>query len=253
MKQEARQNESAFTIIELLVVVTLLTVLAAALLLPLVKRTSAAQRVSCINNLREIANAYRIWAGDHGDRNPAETITANGGWRDLLTNADQGALCWTNYLIISNELGQYPKTLVCPHDERQAARNFDTDFRDNTHISYFVGVSANDYYPQSIQGGDRNLGNGPEAYRDYGFSPGSGRGNDVAIETNALFKPVSWSAKMHTAGASQGAGNILLADGSAQISSSTSFRRDWLSHADPTTNWPAGHAPAAPSIRLVFP
>jgi hypothetical protein len=28
---------------------------------------------------------------------------------------------------------------------------------------------------------------------------------------------------------------------------------DWLRKADPTTNWPAGHIPAVPSIRLVFP
>jgi prepilin-type processing-associated H-X9-DG protein len=58
---------------------------------------------------------------------------------------------------------------------------------------------------------------------------------------------------MHSAGSAAGAGNILLGDGSVQQVSSASFRSNYLSHAEPTTNWPAGHVPASPSIRLVFP
>jgi hypothetical protein len=45
----------------------------------------------------------------------------------------------------------------------------------------------------------------------------------------------------------------LFGDGSAQQVTTASFRKNWLSHADPTTNWPAGHVPASPSILLVFP
>jgi len=126
-------------------------------------------------------------------------------------------------------------------------------FKDNIHVSFFVGVSANDAHPESIQGGDRNLCDGPETFRDYGFSPKSGKGNDTAIQTNSLDKPVSWSMKMHSAGNVAGAGIILLGDGSARLVSSAGFRKDWLSHAAPTTNWPTGHTPVSPSIRLVFP
>jgi type II secretory pathway pseudopilin PulG len=257
MKQKATRAVSAFTRIELIVVIVLLILLAfmlaASLLLPqLAKAKSKAVRISCLNNLKEIGTAYRLWAGDNGDRNPAEQTVAKGGWGDFLTNAGQGTLCWTNYALMQNELGQSPKLVLCPGDERQPPFSFTNNF-DNTHLSYFVGVSANDTFPQSIQGGDRNLGYGPAAYRDYGYSPSRGQGNDVAIQTNSLFKPVSWSMKMHSASNAAGAGNILLGDGSAQLASSAHFRQDWLSHADPTTNWPAGHVPAAPSIRLVFP
>ena len=254
MKQKAMRAVSAFTRIELIVVIVIVAFVLVAVVLPrFMKATSAAQRISCLNNSKEIGAAYRLWARGGGDSPPAGTRMAIGGWGDLLTNADQGAICWTNYALMANELGQSPKLLICPADERQPAKDFATDFHDNTHVSYFVGVSANDTYPQSIQGGDRNLGNGPEAYRGYGYSPSSGRGNDVAIETNSLLKPVSWSVKMHSAGNARGVGNILLGDGSGQMTSSASFRTNWLIHAEPTTNWPVGHVPSSPSIRLIFP
>ena len=50
-----------------------------------------------------------------------------------------------------------------------------------------------------------------------------------------------------------GAGNILLGDGSAQQVSTASFNQNRLRNAAPTTNWTAGHIPATPSIRRVFP
>jgi hypothetical protein len=151
---------------------------------------------------------------------------------------------------MSNELGLAPKLLVCPADERRPARDFQTDFKDNSHLSYFVGVSVNDLFPNSPLGGDRNLGPGTVPDANYGYSPTNGKGNDVAVPISG---PVSWSLKMHSAGNTAGVGNIMLGDGTVQQVSSASLRMNWLIKADPTTIWPAGHVPATPSIRLVFP
>ncbi len=203
-----------------------------------------------VNKLKEIGTAYRLWALDNGGRNPAEQTAAKGGWGDFLTKAEQGAICWTNFAILSNDLGQSPRLVVCPSDERLPAADFGANFKDNTHLSYFVGVSAKDNYPQSIQGGDRNLGPGTVPDSEYGFSSKSGKGNDVALPISG---PVSWSLKMHSAGNTVGAGNILLGDGSVEQVSSASFNQNWLRNAEPTTNWPPGHVPPSPSIRLVFP
>jgi hypothetical protein len=163
---------------------------------------------------------------------------------------------------MANELVT-PKVLWCSADDRSPATGFVTNgvpldrtltyFKDNNALSYFVCVSANSNAPNSILAGDRNLGAGIEPDRDYGFSPNSGKGNDVAIQTNSLTGPVSWSLKMHSFGNALGVGNILLGDGSAQQDSSAGFRTNWLNQAAPTTNWPAGHIPASPSIRLIFP
>jgi hypothetical protein len=153
---------------------------------------------------------------------------------------------------MSNELGQAPWLLICPYDERKPCADFSNRF-DNSDVSYFVGVGANDLFPQSIAGGDRNLGPGLVPTNDYGYSPKNGKGNDVAIPTNSSKGPVSWSLKMHSRANASGAGSILLGDGSAQLVSTASFNQQWLPNANPTTNWPAGHVPANPSIRLVFP
>jgi type II secretory pathway pseudopilin PulG len=250
MKTNLNQRRSALTVIELIVVIAVIAVLA-SMLLPATSRPSRdfARRISCLNNLKEIGTAYRLWAGDNGDLVPSQQTVSSNGWWDFLTNSNQGARCWMNYAIMQNELGQSPKLVVCPKDDRQAALTFTNSFG-NTNISYFVGVNANDIYPQSIAGGDRNLGPGTVPDPDYGFSPKDGKGNDVTIPITG---PVCWSLKMHSAGNPAGAGNILLGDGSGQQMFSASFNRDWLRNAAGTTNWPAGRVPATPSIRLIFP
>ena len=219
-----------------------------------------AQRVSCANSLKEIGTAYRLWAEEHGGRTPAAESASLGGWSDLLTNADEGANCWTNYAILADALGRSPKWVICPADERGAPAEFvsnakpndlrDQYFQNKNNLSYFVGVNAIIKSPRSLLAGDRNLGGGNAPDSEFGFSPTNGKGNDVAVPITG---PVSWSLKMHSNGKPAGAGSILLADGSVQQVSTASFNKNFLRNAPPTTNWPAGHVPATPSIRLVFP
>jgi len=249
MTPALKQPRAAFTWIEMVVVIFVLMVLVSSVVLPRLAHSSKVLPYTCLNNFKEIGTAYRLWAGDNGDLVPSQQTVASNGWGNFLTNSNQGSECWMNYAIMGNELGQSPKLVICPADERQAALSFTNNF-DNTHVSYFVGVNANDSYPQSIQGGDRNLGPGTVPDPDYGYSPKSGKGNDVTIPISG---PVSWSLKMHSAGNSAGAGNILLGDGSGQQMSSASFNLSWLRNAQGTNNWPAGRVPTTPSIRLVFP
>jgi hypothetical protein len=153
---------------------------------------------------------------------------------------------------MAEEFGNDTKIFVCPSDERKPAYAV-SNFVSNTNLSYFVSLSADGNQPQSLRAGDRNLGGGLKPGDAYGFSPESGRGNDVAIQTNSKAGPVCWSLKIHSAGNSAGAGNILLADGSAQQITSGSFRANWQPEAGQTTNWPAGHASSSPSFRVLFP
>jgi prepilin-type processing-associated H-X9-DG protein len=126
----------------------------------------------------------------------------------------------------------------------------DQYFQNNNNLSYFVGVSASIKSPRSLLGGDRNLGGSNAPDSEFGFSPTNGKGNDVAVP---IAGPVAWSLKMHSDGKPVGAGNILFGDGSVQQVSSASFNKNLLRNVPPTTKWPAGHVPATPSIRLVFP
>jgi hypothetical protein len=251
MRPTPFHKAGAFTRIELIAVIVLGFVIL-TMLLPFFSRARArSPRIACIDNLKQIGTAYRIWSDDHGDRFPASRSVTKGGWSDFLTRANEGFMCWINYAIMSNELGQSSKVLVCPSDERKAADAF-SNFVSNIHLSYLVGVGADDTYPQSLLAGDRNLGGGIEPDRKYGFSPESGQGNDVAIQTNSKTGPVCWSLKIHS-WSTNSCGNILLGDGGAQQVTSGSFRQNWQPNFKPTTNWPVGRVPSSPSIRVLFP
>ena len=48
---------------------------------------------------------------------------------------------------------------------------------------------------------------------------------------------MGWSAKLHSAGNTSGAGNIMLGDGSAQQVTSGNFRLNWLKNAEDAGNF----------------
>lgn len=162
---------------------------------------------------------------------------------------------WSNYVAMANELGQNPRILLCPADERAVLTNF-SQAKDNSFISYFVGASGRDEYPDSLLGGDRNLAPGLEPKDDYGYSSRDNKGNDVRLQTNS---PVCWSLKMHSEGNVKGAGNILIGDGSVQQASSLRLREEVIANGGVVPKSPASGAAATnalrqpPVIRLLFP
>jgi len=94
-----------------------------------------------------------MWANDHGEKFPMSLPVAeiNGGTMDFNLTGE----VWRHFQILSNELNS-PKVLVCPNDNRQKITDWQS-FTNNSHLSYFVGLDANENMPQSILSGDRNL------------------------------------------------------------------------------------------------
>jgi prepilin-type processing-associated H-X9-DG protein len=181
----------AFAFIELLVILAVVAILAALLLPALAKAKAKAQRINCVNNLKQDGLAFRMWSDDNGDKYPPRVSTTKGGSMEYVA----GGNAFRHFLCMSNELST-PKILACPSDTRKPAQNFSG--LKNANVSYFVGVDARETMPQMFLTGDRNLVI-----------------NDVPIETGlATVKSsdtLSWTQELH-----QGQGNVGLADGSVQ-------------------------------------
>jgi hypothetical protein len=62
----------AFTRVELILVIVLIAALAFVFVLPRFARAHQGSGPSCVNNLKQLGIAYRIWATDHGGKFPSE-------------------------------------------------------------------------------------------------------------------------------------------------------------------------------------
>jgi prepilin-type N-terminal cleavage/methylation domain-containing protein len=174
------QGKKAFTLIELLVVIAIIAILAAMLLPALAAAKRKAQRISCVNNLKEDSLAFRIWEGDNGDKYPQAVSTQQGGAMETVQHGTTaGTYAWgvaNVFCTMSNELST-PKILNCPSDSRNIsltvpATNFNeilttagttttipkADGTSVQLISYFVSGDAVESNPQMLLCGDYNIG-----------------------------------------------------------------------------------------------
>ena len=233
MKKILNQKK-AFTLIELLVVIAIIAILAAMLLPALAAAKRKAQRINCVNNLKETYLGTKIWEGDNNDQYPMAVSTSSGGAKEFVASyAEQTPATYSPYSVfqvMSNQLAT-PKILYCTSDNNPNAAaagnetgaptthtgtyatNFNNVAFGDAYLSYFICGNATEAYPGMIIYGDRNIGLGPTQ-----FSPTPATtmmADQVNIDTGSATEgDWAWSAQdLHL-----GQGNIGLTDGScAQV------------------------------------
>ncbi len=188
-------HHRALTRLEIVAIVAVIALLALVAVLPLMMARAKKTRMNCVNNLKIIGLACRVFST--GSTTEYPWMLDKDDQRTTSMYRDQPAALWRHFAAWSNELST-PKLLNCPSDrERQPARTW-AEFNDNRFPSYALGFTATVELPESVLAIDRNV-----------LLDGSPLANAiVSFPSNAN---VTFDDRLHGR-----AGNVLLGDGSVQ-------------------------------------
>jgi competence protein ComGC len=203
----------AMTLVELICVTVVLSILV-LMIIPARGRRAPYHRIKCVNNLKNVGLAFRIYATDYNNRFPFEVSTNAGGTLEIQNDVA------AQFRVLSNELST-PKIVLCPADRRRKeAKDFNSISAAN--ISYYVGLDASQNSFASILSGDS------------GFTVNGAKPKPGLVQLAANDR-VLYPKDLHPPKHAQNMANVCLADGSVHQFRRTDFSK-YLTNSGVPTN-----------------
>src|ERR1035438_9589462 len=103
----SHRPDAAMSLFEVGVVVAVVLIVWALLVPMLMNAQRRAHATSCVNNLKQVGLAYRIWEGDNGDIYPMGISVTNGGSMEMVQTGN----VLQTFQVMSNELST-PRILL---------------------------------------------------------------------------------------------------------------------------------------------
>ena len=107
---------------------------------------------ACIDNLKQIGLALRLWAMDHDGDFPFNAATNRGGTKEICSPSSDGfdRNAFVHFMVMSNEL-KTPKLLVCPGDSsKHPAGDFRSLQADNVTYQMRSGANISEIHPLDV-------------------------------------------------------------------------------------------------------
>ena len=137
------------TLLEALCVLSVIFMMLGMLLPALGRSPRKSPAIRCLNNLKNIGLAFRIYATDHQDRFPMASAFTNGAVNEARVRP-----CHNYYRALSNELSDR-RLMICPGSKKKPAASFST--LEGANLTYFAGLVENPDDPALILAGDTHL------------------------------------------------------------------------------------------------
>ena len=175
--------EAGFTLLELLVVIAIVALLAALLFPALRNAKEKTKRTACMNNLRQINAALRMYSDDSEDKAPRTPGTTNSpglnwsGYKRLMKS----------YVGINGAASPQDKVFACPKDTffYDMAGNFQL-------VAKVLHEQPPDYLSYAFNGGNARTNSNAPGIAGRGLSSIAEPTKTVLVAESPAFIPYSW-------------------------------------------------------------